>query len=47
MSPPDPKPEAEESPDETDAVAEGDVDALLALAKTRRPAKDTKGCNAA
>lgn len=51
MSPPDAKPEEEESPDETDEVAEpsalreeGDVDALLALAKTRRAAKDLKGC---
>ena len=44
MSPPDAKSQEEESPDETDAVAEGDVDALLALAKTRRAAKDLKGC---
>lgn len=44
MSPPDTKSQEEESPDETDAVAEGDVDALLALAKTRRAAKDLKGC---
>lgn len=44
MSPPDAKSREEESPDETDAVAEGDVDALLALAKTRRAAKDLKGC---
>lgn len=44
MSPPDAKSQEEESPDETDAVAEGDVDALLALAKTRRASKDLKGC---
>lgn len=44
MSPPDAKPDEEESPDETDAVADGDVDALLVLAKTRRAAKDMKGC---
>jgi hypothetical protein len=53
MSPPDPKTqsEEEEGADETDAVAEpsalrdqGDVEALLTLAKTRRAAKDMKGC---
>lgn len=44
MSPPETKPGEEASPDETDAVAEGDVDALLALAKSRRAAKDMKGC---
>src|SRR4051794_7709814 len=46
MSPPDTKrePETDDSTEETDAVAEGDVDALLALAKTRRAAKDMKGC---
>lgn len=45
MSPPDHHPKTEEQDDaETDAVAEGDVDALLALAKTRRAAKDMKGC---
>jgi hypothetical protein len=44
MSPPETNREAEESPDETDAVTEGDVDALLALAKTRRASKDMKGC---
>jgi TPR repeat protein len=45
MSPPDHEPKgAEEEDEETEAVAEGDVDALLALAKTRRSAKDLKGC---
>jgi TPR repeat protein len=45
MSPPDHDPKAaEEDDEETDAVAEGDVDALLTLAKTRRAAKDLKGC---
>lgn len=45
MSPPDHQPKSEARDDaETDALAEGDVDALLALAKTRRAAKDMKGC---
>src|SRR5690242_13459967 len=45
MSPPDQQSKAEErEEEETDAIAEGDVDALLALAKTRRAAKDMKGC---
>jgi hypothetical protein len=45
MSPPDQRPKSEEQDDaESDAVADGDVDAILALAKTRRAAKDMKGC---
>jgi hypothetical protein len=43
MSPPDAKPREEEAAADR-AVADGDVDALLALAKEKRAARDMKGC---
>lgn len=43
MSPPDAKPHEEEAAADG-AAPEGDVDALLALAKEKRAARDMKGC---
>ncbi len=43
MSPPDPSPDERSAPVE-EAALEGDVDALLAIAKEKRAARDMKGC---
>lgn len=43
MCPPDPKPDEGSAPTQ-DAALEGDVDALLAIAKEKRAAREMKGC---